>query len=48
MTVFPFVRELMECESEEQARRHIEKLPSVREGWVDCQIDPISAIAKFD
>jgi hypothetical protein len=39
---------LMECESEDEARSHIEKLPSVRDGWVDYQIDPISAVAKFD
>lgn len=39
---------LIECESEGEARRHIEKLPSVRDGWVDYQIDPISATAKFE
>jgi hypothetical protein len=39
---------LMECESEDAVRSHIEKLPSVRDGWVDYQIDPISAVAKFD
>ena len=39
---------LLECESEDEARSHVEKLPSVRDGWVDYQIDPISAVAKFD
>jgi hypothetical protein len=39
---------LMECESEEQVRSHIEKMPSIRDGWLDYQIDPISAVAKFD
>lgn len=39
---------LMECGSEDEARSHIEKLPSVRDGWLDYQIDPISAVAKFD
>jgi hypothetical protein len=38
----------MECESEDEARSHIEKLRGVRDGWVDYQIDPISAVAKFD
>ena len=39
---------LMECASEEDARGHIDKLPAVRDGWVDYEIDPISAVAKFD
>jgi hypothetical protein len=39
---------LMESESEDEARSHVEKLLSVRDGWVDYQIDPISAVAKFD
>ena len=39
---------LLECDSEDDARNHIENLPSVRDGWVDYQIDPISAVAKFD
>jgi hypothetical protein len=39
---------LMERESEDEARSHIEKLPSVRDGWLDYQIDPINATAKFD
>jgi hypothetical protein len=43
----PGIPLLMECESEEEARSHIEQLPSVRDGWVDYQIDPISAAAKF-
>jgi len=44
----PGILLLMECESADEARSHIEKLPSVRDGWVDYQIDPISAVAKFD
>jgi hypothetical protein len=39
---------LMECQSEEEVRSHIAGMPSVRDGWVDYQIDPISAVAKFD
>jgi hypothetical protein len=39
---------LVECESEEQVRSHIEKMRSIRDGWLDYQIDPISAVAKFD
>jgi hypothetical protein len=39
---------LMDCASEDEAREHIEKLPSVPDGWVDYEIDPISAVAKFD
>jgi hypothetical protein len=44
----PSIFLLMKCESEDAVRSHIEKLPSVRDGWVDYQIDPISAVAKFD
>jgi hypothetical protein len=44
----PGILLLMECESEDEVRSHLEKLPSVRDGWVDYQIDPISAVAKFD
>jgi hypothetical protein len=44
----PGILLLMECDSEDEARSHIEKLPVVRDGWVDYQIDPISAAAKFD
>jgi hypothetical protein len=44
----PGVFLLMECASEDEARNHIEKLPVVHDGWVDYQIDPISAVAKFD
>jgi len=39
---------LMECASEEGARSHIEQLPAVSDGWLDYQIDPISAVADFD
>jgi hypothetical protein len=39
---------LLECESEDQARNYVEKLPGVRDGWVDYEIDPISTVAKFD
>lgn len=38
---------LMECHSEEETRSYIEVMPAVRDGWVDYQIDPISAVAKF-
>ena len=44
----PGIFMLMECQSEDEARSHIERMPSVRDGWVDYQIDPISAAAKFD
>jgi hypothetical protein len=44
----PGVFLLMECESEDEAHNYIRKLPIVRDGWVDYQIDPISAVAKFD
>ena len=44
----PGVLLLMECESEDEARGYVEKLPVVRDGWFDYQIDPISAAAKFD
>jgi hypothetical protein len=44
----PGVLLLMECESEDQVRSHIEKLPAIRDGWLDYQIDPVSAVAKFD
>ena len=44
----PGVLVLMECETEDEARSHVENLRVVREGWVDYQIDPISAVAKFD
>ena len=37
---------LIDCASEEEARCHIEELPSVRDGWVEYQIDPISATAN--
>ncbi len=39
---------LMECESEDEVRSHIGRMPSIRDGWVDYQIDPINAVAKFD
>ena len=44
----PDILLLMECESEDEVRSHLEKLPSVRDGWVDYQVDPIRAVAKFD
>jgi len=44
----PGILLLMERESEEEARSHTEQLPNVRDGWVDYQIDPISATAKSD
>jgi hypothetical protein len=37
----PGVLLLMECESEDEVRSHLEKLPSVRDGWVDYPIYPI-------
>ena len=37
---------LMECPSEIEVRGYIETLPSVHDGWVDYEIDPISAVAK--
>jgi len=37
----------MECESEDQVRNQVEKMPAIRDGWLDYQIDPISAVAKF-
>jgi hypothetical protein len=44
----PGILLLMECQSEDQARGYLEKFPIVRDSWVDYQIDPISAVAKFD
>ena len=38
----------MECESENEARAHVDKLPPIRDGWVEYEIDPIRAVAKFD
>ena len=39
---------LIEAESEDQVRGHIDKMPIVRDGWLDYQIDPISPVAKFE
>jgi len=33
----------MECESGDQVRSSIEKMPSVGDGWLDYQINPLNA-----